>query len=67
MTGKSAGEPVWSVSSRCEGGACVQVGIKSTSVLVRGSADPDGTYMTLSQKGWQRFVVGVKDGKFDNL
>lgn len=67
MTGKSAGEPVWSVGSRCEGGACVQVGIKGTSVLVRGSADPDGTYMTLSQEEWQQFVVAVKDGEFDNL
>jgi hypothetical protein len=67
MTGKSAGEPVWTASSRCEGGACVQVGIKGMSVLVRGSADPDGTYMTLSREEWQQFVMAVKDGDFDNL
>jgi uncharacterized protein DUF397 len=67
MTGKPAGEPMWSTSSRCESGACLQVGTNGTSVLVRSSADPDGICVTLSREEWQQFIVAVKDGDFDNL
>lgn len=66
MGGISAGEPAWRTARRCETGGCVQVGTLGESVLVRGSADPEGIYITLSRDEWRVFVAGVKDGDFDS-
>jgi len=60
-------EPTWRSARRCNGGACAEIGILGESVLVRNSAEPDGTCLTLSRGEWQEFVAGVKDGDFDGL
>jgi uncharacterized protein DUF397 len=35
--------------------------------MVRSSADPEGTRISLGRDEWQEFVAGVKDGVFDGL
>jgi hypothetical protein len=63
----SAGEPTWRVVAGCDGGACVQVARQGEHVMVRSSADPEGTRITLSHDEWQVFVDGVKAGDFDDF
>ena len=58
---------MWRTSSRCESGACVQVGTLGKIVTVRSSPDPEGTCLKLRLAEWQAFVAGLKDGKFDGL
>jgi Domain of unknown function (DUF397) len=36
-------------------------------VVVRNSADPDGTRVTMSRDEWHAFVAGVKKGEFDDI
>ena len=67
MGGKPADQPTWHISRRCDTGACVEIGIRGESVLVRSSTDPDGVWVTLSRAECQAFVAGVKDGNFDGL
>jgi predicted secreted Zn-dependent protease len=67
MGGKSAGEPTWHTSERCDGGACVEIGTTGEVVLIRSSKAPDGKYVTLTRDEWQMFVAGVKDGDFDSV
>lgn len=67
MGTRSADEPTWHRTRRCEGGQCVEIGTLGESVLVRSSTDPDGLYVTLSRLDWQEFVIRVKDGDFDGL
>jgi hypothetical protein len=42
------------------------VAAQGKSILIRNAADPD-VYVTLTRDEWQMFIVGVKDGKFDNI
>jgi Domain of unknown function (DUF397) len=63
----SADEPIWRSASRCEGGACIEIGILSEIVIVRRSRDPDGPRIALSREKWQDFIAGVKEGSFDRF
>jgi len=63
----SAGEPTWRTTRRCEGGACVEIGTLGELIMVRSSADPEGTRISLGRDEWQEFVDGVKDGVFEGL
>ena len=65
MTHGLGGEPVW--HRACESGACVEVATAGDTVMVRSSADPTGTPVTLSRDEWQEFLAGVKAGAFDRL
>jgi hypothetical protein len=67
MDGKSSGELTWHAARRCETGACVEIGSRGESVLIRSSADSEGGYVTLSRDEWRVFVAAVKDGDFDSL
>ena len=67
MDGKSAEEPAWYMTERCDSGACVQIGTLGESILIRSTIDPDGHWVTLSRDEWQAFVAGVKGGDFDSL
>jgi uncharacterized protein DUF397 len=67
MRGRSADEPIWHTSRRCDGGSCVEVGSREESVLIRKSADPEGNIVTVNRDEWRAFVAGVKDGDFDSL
>jgi uncharacterized protein DUF397 len=63
----SVDEPVWRTASRCDSGACVEIGKLGKFVMVRKSPDPDGARLKLSLDEWQEFIVGLKAGKFDGL
>ena len=58
---------MWRSASRCEGGACVEVGKLGEIIMVRWSADPDGTRLKLSRGEWQESIAGLKGGQFDGL
>ncbi len=58
---------MWRAASRCESGACVQVGTLGEIVMVRSSPDPEGTCLKLSRGDWQEFVARLKRGQFDGL
>jgi len=65
MRDKSTDEAAWRASRKCDGGACVQVGVANEEVLLRGAADPDGLRIAVSRDGWHEFVTRVKNGDFD--
>lgn len=67
MGGKSEGEISWHTAGRCDNGQCVQVGTRGQSILIRSTADPDGTFATFSRDEWHVFITGVKDGDFDSI
>jgi len=58
---------MWRTSSRCEGGACVEVGTMGEMVIVRRSSAPNGPCIALSREKWQDFIAGVREGSFDRL
>jgi len=66
MPDGSSGELVWH-RGRCDGGTCVEVAATGEAVMVRSSADPDSTPVTLSRDEWRVFLAAVKDGTFDRL
>jgi hypothetical protein len=66
MLDGSSGELVWH-RGKCDGGACVEVAMTGDAVMVRSSAHPDGTPVTLSRDEWEAFLAGVKEGAFDLL
>lgn len=57
----------WRTSKSCTGGNCVQVAVMGSSVAVRDSKNPDGAILLYSASEWQEFLVGAKNGEFDNL
>ena len=67
MGDESACESTWRTAKRCDNGQCVEIGTIGNFVLVRSSADPDGTNLTMGCSEWREFVAGVKDGEFDGL
>ena len=67
MGGESEDEISWQTAERCDSGQCVQVGTRGQAILIRSSADPDGTFATFSRDEWHVFVAGVKDGDFDGI
>lgn len=64
MRDKSTDEAAWRAARKCDGGACVQVGMTSEEILLRGTADPDGPHIAVSRDGWREFVTRVKNGNF---
>jgi len=50
-------------STRCEGGACVEVAV-SDQVLIRNSTAPDKV-IAFSKEEWRAFVAGVRIGEFE--
>jgi hypothetical protein len=67
MGGKTADEPTWYASKRCDTGQCVEIGTVGDSILIRSSTDPTEPHVTLSRREWDVFVAGVKDGDFDSV
>jgi len=67
MTDGLEGELVWHRGRSCESGACVEIATTGDAVMVRSSANPEDTPITLSRPEWQEFLLGVKEGAFDRL
>lgn len=67
MADGSGEKLVWYQDKRCESGACVEVAAVGDSVMVRSSANQEGTPVTLSRDEWREFLAGVKAGTFDRV
>jgi hypothetical protein len=50
----------WRKSSRCEGGACIEVAVRGNAILLRSSTDPDGPILAFTPAAWQDLIVGLK-------
>ena len=50
----------WRTSSRCESGACVEVGQGGPAVGVRDSKKPDGAVLTFATSAWEAFTATLK-------
>jgi predicted secreted Zn-dependent protease len=57
----------WRVSRACEGGACIMVARDGKSVVFGNTTNPGGPTFSYTAAEWQQFVVGVKQGDFDNI
>jgi Domain of unknown function (DUF397) len=53
----------WRRSSRCNGGACVEVAAWADRVFVRNSGDPDGPVLVLDWTRWADFVSRVQGSR----
>ncbi|MFE0024485.1 DUF397 domain-containing protein [Amycolatopsis sp. NPDC059021] len=60
-----AGGHGWRISSRCQGGGCVEVDITSDVVLVRDSKEVNSPVLSFTQEEWNDFLEGVQNGEFD--
>lgn len=58
--------PEFRVSSFCHLSGCVSVARGGDVVLVRHSDWP-GAVLAFSVEEWEAFLLGVKDGEFDQL
>ncbi|MER6141664.1 DUF397 domain-containing protein [Streptomyces sparsogenes] len=58
----------WQRSSFCSGGGnnCIEVATADSGIAIRESAEP-GTILTTDRAALRAFVLGVKDGRFDQL
>jgi hypothetical protein len=54
----------WVRSSKCDGGACVEVAALDSGVLLRDSAEP-GNPLAVSYDVWRDLVFRVRAGIFD--
>jgi hypothetical protein len=57
----------WRRSSKCDGGACVEVAELNTVIMIRDTNEPDHTPLAVSRDVWQVFVSRVRAGHFDVL
>jgi hypothetical protein len=57
----------YKVSSYCNVGGCVEVGLTPDGpVVVRDSKDPERrTSLVFTPDEWRAFVAGVRNGEFD--
>jgi uncharacterized protein DUF397 len=55
----------WRTSSRCESAGCVEVLIEDDRVVMRQSADPDGSRLAFSHGAWAAFLETLRSGALD--
>jgi hypothetical protein len=51
---------VWRRSSRCNGGACVEVAELDEMIIIRDSAEPGHTLIAVSRDVWRDFLSWVQ-------
>lgn len=56
---------VWTRSSKCSGGQCVEVAKVGDQYLIRDSKNSDAGSLTFDEAGWTAFMRGVAAGEFD--
>jgi hypothetical protein len=66
MAGGPSSELVW-YRAECDGGACIEVAKTGDAVILRSSANPGDTSVTLSRAEWEGFLAGAKEGVFDSV
>lgn len=57
----------WRTSLRCDGGTCVQVAESGRMILVADSKAPAGPFLSYTKAEFRDFIVGAKNGDFDDL
>jgi len=57
----------WRTALNCNGGACIQVAASGQAVLIGNSREPSGPVLAYTPEEWREFVIGVKEGDFDDL
>jgi hypothetical protein len=67
MGESSANGATWRTVKRCDNGQCVEIGALGALILIRSSADADGSRIGFNRGAWQMFVDAVKDGSYDSL
>jgi hypothetical protein len=50
----------WRKSTRCNGGACIEIAIQDDAILLRSSADPDGPVLAFTSAAWRDLIAGLK-------
>jgi hypothetical protein len=61
-----AAEVDWRTSTACRDMNCVEVGAFEKFIAVRSTGDP-GAILLYTAAEWKDFVIGVKNGEFDDL
>jgi hypothetical protein len=59
--------PAWRTARTCDGGACVQVAASGPMVLIADSKTPGGPALSYTVAEFREFIVGAKNGDFDDL
>lgn len=57
----------WHISRACDGGACVAVGRRGESVLIRNTSMPEGVVSEFTIDEWRQFLAGARLGDFDKI
>jgi hypothetical protein len=64
--GSGAARLLWHRAQACSGAECVEVAVTEAGITMRNSRDPETT-LTFTLTEWLEFVVGIRDGDFDEL
>lgn len=57
----------WRTALSCNGGNCVRVAASGQAVFIGDSKRPDGPILSYTEDEWREFLLGVKNGDFDDL
>jgi predicted secreted Zn-dependent protease len=57
----------WRTALSCNGGTCVKVAVIGQMILIGDSKAPNGPVLSYTSAEWREFVLGVKNGDFDDL
>ncbi len=57
----------WQKASNCADHTCVEARDHDDHIDLRDSKDPDGPVLAITRADFSAFVIGVKNGDFDNL
>jgi hypothetical protein len=56
----------WYKSSASQGGGCVEIAhLQSGGVFVRDSKHPGDARLEFTEREWRAFLIGAKNGEFD--
>ena len=61
MIGETECEMTWRTAKDCDGGQCVEIGVRDNIIMIRDSADRPGGLIALGHQEWRRFVAAVKN------
>lgn len=59
--------PTWRTARTCDGGGCVQVAASGPMVLIADSKAPGGPALSYTVAEFREFIIGAKNGDFDDL
>ena len=50
----------WRKSSRCDGGACIEIAVQGDAILLRSSDGPGGPILAFTPAAWRDLIAGLK-------